>query len=208
MTRSSFPCFTIYVKSIPYFSKASYFPFGSTTSTNKEVLLEQQKRCSTTPTFKRTWSSSDLGPAHRAHANYPTWFPIAKYNHELVLNPQQTEWIFWLSNRIYICIICVIWILGSPFPIRQNQFNYKESYEALTHHKHHTWKSQKEWGRGTCAMIVFATLVLLLLHIVQLYNHEWHDDSHNSSKKWCHNWVNFTMAPHPAISSLGTHTTS
>jgi hypothetical protein len=109
---------------------------------------------------------------------------------------------------ICICILYVIWVSGSPFLVKQNQFSFKESYEALTHQKHHTWKSQKEWRRSTCAMTVFVTFVLLLFHIVQLYNHEWHDDSHSSSKKWCHNWVNFTTTPHPAISSLGTHTTS
>jgi hypothetical protein len=46
-------------------------------------------------------------------------------------------------------------------------------------------------------MTVFVALVFLLFHIVQLYNHEWRDDSHNSSRKWCHNWVNFTATPPP-----------
>jgi len=119
-----------------------------------------------------------------------------------------TNRIFWLSNRICICIFYVIWVSGSPFLVKQNQFSFKESYETLTHQKHHTWNSQKEWRRSTCAMTVFVALVLLLFHIVQLYNHEWRDDSHSSSRKWCHNWVNFTVTPHPTISSLGGHTTS
>jgi hypothetical protein len=124
----------------------------------------------------------------------------------------------WVSNKQnesfdyqieYVSVFSVSFkYQGAPFPVRQNQFCFKESHEALTHQKHHTWKSQKGWGRGTCAMTVFAALVLLLLHIVQLYNHEWRDDSHSSSRKWCHNWVNFTVAPHPAISSLGAHKTS
>jgi hypothetical protein len=115
---------------------------------------------------------------------------------------------FQLPNKICICILYVIWVSSSLFAVRQNQFSFKESYEALTHQKHHTWKNQKEWGRGRCAMTIFAMFMLLLFHIIQLYNNEWHDDSHNSSKRWCHNWFNFIVAPHLAISSLRTHTTS
>ncbi len=43
--RVQFPCFAIFVKLIPYFSKASYFPSGSaTTTSSKEALLTPQKR--------------------------------------------------------------------------------------------------------------------------------------------------------------------
>ncbi len=46
MTRSSFPCFAVSVKSMPYFSRASYFPSGSDPATTRrggEVLEPQNK---------------------------------------------------------------------------------------------------------------------------------------------------------------------
>jgi hypothetical protein len=44
MTGSNFPCFAISGQSIPYFSRASYFPSESATTASKEVLLAPQKR--------------------------------------------------------------------------------------------------------------------------------------------------------------------
>ncbi len=44
MIGSNFPCFAIFVRSIPYFFKASYSPSGSTTTASKKVLLTPQKR--------------------------------------------------------------------------------------------------------------------------------------------------------------------
>ncbi len=44
ITGSSFLCFAIFVRLIPYFFRASYFLSGSTIATSKEVLLAPKKR--------------------------------------------------------------------------------------------------------------------------------------------------------------------